>query len=71
MENVLLKLATLNCKGFVVEGVIYRVIELVETVTWEYYESIGLGEAYAQQGRRHWKIMRDEKENACDGRSPL
>ncbi len=20
---------------------------------------------------KHWKIMRDEKENACDGRSPL
>jgi len=28
------------------------VIELMETVTWEYYESIGLGEAYAQQVAR-------------------
>ncbi|WP_279538053.1 hypothetical protein [Paenibacillus turpanensis] len=27
----------------------YDVIELMETVTREYYESIGLSEAYAQQ----------------------
>ncbi|WP_276356455.1 hypothetical protein [Cohnella caldifontis] len=48
------------------------VMERMEQATQEYYASIGLGEAYAQQiARSQKRKMRDERENARDGRSPL
>lgn len=48
MAHELLKCHTLIVKDYDAWFILSAMIELMETVTREYYESICLGEAYAQ-----------------------